>query len=123
MEMKHTLKTMNESYLQQQCIKWFKLQYPKLIMYSIPNGGNRNTREAVKLKREGTMAGVSDLFLAQPSGHSAGLFIEMKVKPNKMTDNQIIFAKRIQEAGYHFECCYSFDAFMKIVNNYLTNDI
>ena len=121
MEMK--LKNMNESQLQQQCVKWFNLQYPKLILFAIPNGGNRNPREAFKLKREGTLSGVSDLFLAEPTGRSHGLFIEMKVKPNKMTSNQITFAKRVQESNYHFECCYSFDAFIKIITNYLTNDI
>jgi hypothetical protein len=106
-----------EHELQKACITWFRLQYPKfkLNLFAIPNGGHRHRLTAKKLKAEGVVSGVSDLFLAVPSGGSHGLFIEMKVKPNRPTDNQILFGKCMMESGYHFELCYSLNKFIEIV--------
>jgi len=88
-------------------------------MFAIPNGGHRNIRVAQKLKHEGVLSGVSDMFLALPSGKSAGLFIELKIKPNKPTDNQITFAKKMMESGYHVEFIYSFEKFQQVVIDWL----
>ncbi len=118
----------HEYILQRSCIEWFRLQYPKftLNLFSIPNSNElsslnraRAAQNMKKLKKSGLTVGVSDLFLALPSGKSNGLFIEMKVKPNKPTDNQIKFGQAMMESGYHFEICYSFDKFVIIINNWM----
>lgn len=112
-----------EHQLQCECVKWFRLQYPRLTwnLFSIPNGGHRNIRVAQKLKKEGIVSGVSDLFLALPSGKSSGLFLELKVKPNRPTKNQIFFAQKMIESGYHVEFVYSFDKFKAVVTEWLKN--
>ena len=51
-------------------------------VFAIPNGGHRHIKVAAKLKAEGVKAGIPDIFVAVPNSYSAGLFIEMKVKPN-----------------------------------------
>ena len=58
-----------EHQLQVECVKWFRFQYPKLanLLFAIPNGGLRNIKVATKLKAEGVLAGVPDLFLAIPA--------------------------------------------------------
>lgn len=43
-----------ESQLQIACVKWFNLQYRELqgLLFSVPNGGNRNIIEAKRFKVE-----------------------------------------------------------------------
>lgn len=52
-------------------------------LFAIPNGGSRDIREAVRLKRQGVKAGVSDMFLPIPNSMYHGLFIELKVGKTK----------------------------------------
>lgn len=47
-------------------------------MFAIPNGGNRNAREAKRLKRLGVTPGIMDIMIAIPTEYYNGLFIEMK---------------------------------------------
>lgn len=107
-----------ESILQSACVRWFRLQYPNLVIYAVPNGGSRNVREAQRLKAEGVLAGVADLVIMLPQGKS--LYIEMKVKGNKQTDNQKDFQKIAETLGYKYYVCYSFDEFKAIIEKELT---
>lgn len=110
----------SEDALQAQCISWFRFQYPKLYwrLVAIPNGGKRNVIEAVKLKRTGTLSGCWDLFLSVPYKGYSGLFIEMKVGKNVLTDNQISFMEANEE-DYRFNVCYSLEQFQNVVREYL----
>jgi len=49
-----------------------------LKFYHIPNGGMRNVIIATKLKRMGTLKGVSDYFIMRASRGYHGLYIEFK---------------------------------------------
>lgn len=103
-----------ESSLQTACVRWFRCQYPNLIIYAVPNGGSRNVREAQRLKAEGVLAGVADLVVMLPKGKS--LYIEMKVKGNRQTDNQKEFQKKAITLGYIYAVCYTFEEFCSIIN-------
>lgn len=102
-----------ESEHQEQCelmrIVGLQLKtYPELCMlFAIPNGGNRNIVTAMKLKREGVRAGVPDLMLAAAKCGYHGLFIEMKIKPNKPTEEQTRWMAYLLHGGYRVELCYS----------------
>ena len=106
-----------ESSLQTQCVKWFRYQYPHLVIYSVPNGGSRNVREAQRLKSEGVLAGVADLTILLPQGKS--LYIEMKVKGNRQTPNQKEFQQKAEALGHKYYVCYSFEEFEKVVKQEL----
>lgn len=54
-------------------VQWFKRTYPEVRIFHIPNGGNRNIREAAKFKALGVSPGVPDLFIP-----AWALWIEMK---------------------------------------------
>ena len=105
-----------ESTLQTSCVKWFRLQYPNLVIYAVPNGGSRNVREAQRLKAEG----VADLVVLLPQGKS--LYIEMKVKGNKQTDNQKDFQKIAETLEHTYAVCYSFEEFKMIIEEKLTTN-
>lgn len=106
-----------ESSLQTQCVKWFRYQYPHLVIYAVPNGGSRNVREAQRLKSEGVLAGVADLTILLPQGKS--LYIEMKVKGNRQTPNQKEFQQKAEALGHKYYVCYSFEEFEKAVKQEL----
>ena len=110
-----------ESKLQISCVSWFRMQYPALTLFAIPNGGKRSVITATILKREGALAGVADLFLMYPSKTYHGLFIEMKIGKGKQTENQLEFEKQCKKFGYKYELCRSFDDFVNIINQYITN--
>lgn len=109
-------------------VKWASMQsnkHPELkMLFAIPNGGHRHVAVAKKLKEEGVKSGVPDLFLAVPTfGYLVdvgyGLFIEMKVGKNKLTENQEWWFKSLREQGYRCEVCYSFEEARNVICDYL----
>lgn len=95
----------------------------KPFIFAIPNGGNRDACEAAHLKAQGVMSGVCDLFMFLPAGGYNGLFIEMKSKDGRVTDNQKIFMKNAQHVGYDVFVAYTWlEAKHKIVS-YLKHSV
>ena len=113
------MKNHAEDNLQIACVNWFKLQYPDKVIYSIPNGGKRNAREAARFKKTGTLAGIPDLHIAEPNGKYHGLYIELKSGKNRLTDNQKQMISKLMKNKYRCEVCYSLEDFINSVNNYL----
>lgn len=111
---------MTEHQLQVQCVTWFKLVYKNKLIFAVPNGGRTSIGTAVKLKKEGMLSGVPDLFIAEPTKHYAGLFIEMKNgKKGVLSNNQKEVIKMLSLRGYRVEVARSFDEFQDIINWYL----
>ena len=109
----------SEDALQAQCIKWIRYAYPRVLCFSVPNGGLRNVRVAQKLKATGVLAGVPDLFIAEGKAPYCGAFIELKVGYNKPTAQQDEVMDRLSDAGYAVRVIYSFDEFENFVKWYL----
>ena len=111
----------NESKLQQECVFWFRAQFPhyKKLLFAIPNGGKRNIVTASILKAEGALAGVADLMLAMPRGEYHGLFIEMKHGKNDLSESQEDFKQAVQKHGYKHITCREFDEFQRNIEGYL----
>ena len=110
---------MSEHDEQVALITWFRYQHPKLVIFAIPNGGLRNKAVAVKLRKEGVLRGVPDLFLMLPKNGRHGLFIEMKSKDGVLTDAQADFIEVARETGYQAEVCYGFDQAKHVIEEYL----
>ena len=74
-----------ESRLQIACVRWFRMAYPKykLMLFSVPNGGKRTLMEAIIMKNEGVVSGVSDLILLVGRKGFNSLCIEMKNKTSQ----------------------------------------
>ncbi|MCF0190177.1 MAG: VRR-NUC domain-containing protein [Marinilabiliaceae bacterium] len=112
--------TDKEHQLQVACVRWFKLQYPKSIIYAVPNGGARNVIVAAKLKAEGVLAGVPDLFVAEAQNGFHGLYIEMKVKPNRLSNHQKRIIPILQDKGYYVSVCYTLEEFIDAIRTYFS---
>lgn len=124
-----------ESKLQQQCVSWFRAQYPQyaMLLTHIANEGNGKRVTGAIHKAEGTVAGVPDLLLFMPSEYPTrinamtfmrsyyGLGIEMKTKTGRQSQTQKDFQKMFESAGYKYEVVRSFDEFHRIVKEYIGN--
>ena len=112
---------MSEHQEQVALIQWFRLQHKQFAkcLWAIPNGGVRHIGTAVKLKAEGGMAGVPDLFLMIPKSNWHGLFIEMKVKGGKLSDSQKEFMGLATLMGYQAVVCYGFESAKDAITEYL----
>lgn len=100
-------------------VRWFRLQYPKFVLYATPNGGLRHIRTASKLKDEGVLPGVADLFLRKACKGKHGLYIEMKAKGGRLTDMQKYFIDGALEDGYEAKVCYGFEDAKRVIEEYL----
>jgi len=75
---------------------------------------------AAKLKREGVMSGVSDLFFAYPVGNHSGLWIEMKTPKGRVQPSQKEFMSRMQSVGYEAKIARSAAEGLEIIDAYIT---
>lgn len=112
-----------ESDEQQALFQWAKLmqgKHPELsLLHSIPNGGKRNAREASRLKREGALAGVSDIFLPVARKGFHGLYIELKIKGGKPSDNQKWWIAETSKQGYYSTVCFGWTEAKGVIERYL----
>ena len=100
-------------------VRWFRMAYPRLVIFAIPNAAKRSPQLANYMKAEGLLPGVSDLFVMQPNKTKHGLFIEMKSKKGKLSEQQEYFLKLADEKGYATCVCYGADEAMAAIVRYL----
>lgn len=105
-----------ESAIQQQCVLWFRVNYPAYIIFAIPNGGSRNSIEAANIKREGALAGVADLCILAPQ---AVLFVEMKTEKGRQQETQKQFQANVERLGHEYKICRSLQDFQLTVEHWL----
>lgn len=72
------------------------------------------------MKQAGMKPGVPDVCLPTAHGGYIGLYIEMKVKPNKPTENQKEWLRELRRAGHFTAVCYSFEEAQKLIEEYLS---
>jgi hypothetical protein len=71
--MRSTVSLPSEHNEQAGFVQWFRAKWPRVLIFAVPNGGKRNISTAKKLKLEGVVPGVPDLFIP-----AWGIWIEMK---------------------------------------------
>lgn len=115
-----------EDEMQAAVIAWADSQeHPALkwLMHT-PNGGYRSPATAARMKALGQRPGVPDLLLYWHDwdGQAAryvGLAIEMKRKPNKPTAEQLAWLEHLEAQGWRCEVCYSAQAAIGVISEYL----
>ncbi len=106
---------MNEDILQAEIYKWFHNTHcagKNNVIFSVPNGGTRNVKEALKLKATGLVPGVSDLIILLPS---KCLFIEVKTSTGKQSDVQKVFESKVTLLGFDYYLVRSLEEFKNIL--------
>ncbi len=137
-----------ESHIQQEAVRWFRLQYPQYanLLVHIPNEGKRNTKvvynrygskvictEGARLKAEGMVKGASDLILFIPNKEYHGLCLETKIKEEYyekgkkkirrtyQSKEQRDWQQVVESQGYKYVVYRNVEEFIKIIEDYLNN--
>jgi hypothetical protein len=106
-------------------INWVRahqVEHPDLaLLFAIPNGGTRAKATAFRLRAEGVLAGVPDLFLPVPRKSAHGLFLELKAPAprGKLSKVQKDFIKQVKLRGYLAEVCFGHLEAIETIENYL----
>lgn len=89
--------------------EWLKQCHPDMIYIHIANERHCSPVYGRILRKMGLKKGVSDLFFPQSTSSNVfkGVWLEMKVKPNKPTQSQIDFMNDMTAEGYLTSVCYS----------------
>lgn len=112
----------------EQCkvIQWAQMNEERLpalkLLHAIPNGGKRHISVAMKLKAEGVKRGVPDLALPYPIDGKHGLYVEMKAKDGRPSEEQSWWVAMLGTLGYRVEVCYSGDDAIKVIREYVHDE-
>ena len=113
-----------EASIQSAFFEWLSLYSRlRLATFAIPNGGSRNCLEAKNLKAQGVTPGVPDLFMAVPYNGFQGLFIELKSKTGRLSEQQKKWIDNLNDRSYKAVVCYSLDEAMNAVTEYLGGNL
>lgn len=113
-----------EHRIQSACVRWYRLQYPKMKhnLFSVPNGGKRDAATGAKLKEEGALSGVADLILLKSNRFYGALLIEMKTSKGRQSESQKEWQQRITKDGYKYVVVRSLEDFQREVREYLSDE-
>lgn len=112
----------SEDRIQHDIVTWFHNSYclykhkPRGLIMSVPNGGRRDKKEAMKLKATGLLAGAADLILIY---NGKVLFMEVKTDIGKQSEAQIEFEHRITENGLKYYIVRSLEQAQELVKQHL----
>ncbi len=105
----------SESEEQVAFVQWFRRKYRPVRMFHVPNGGARSKRTAARLKSEGVMRGVPDLFIPEWN-----LWIEMKrVKGGRLSPEQRDWKHYLEEIGNTVFVAFGCEHAMALVDQFV----
>lgn len=92
------------------------LRMNNFLVFSVPNGGSRYSIEALSLKAEGCMAGVSDLIIVLKG---PTIFVEIK-RPNggRQSEKQKIFQEEVEKRGQVYMIWKKLEDAVEFINKY-----
>jgi hypothetical protein len=90
----------------------------KICMIHVPNEGKRKVTTGKILQNMGMRKGFADCFFPKGNDQFKGLFIELKVKPNKPTVDQIKFLQDMLSFGYDACVCYTLDEAIAVISRF-----
>lgn len=97
---------------QKNFVKWFRMQYPKVLIFAVPNAAARDHNAASWMRAEGLVAGVPDLICPEWK-----LVIEMKrIKGSTISEEQRWMEAYFNRIGWrHFFAYGAEDAKFKLM--------
>ncbi len=97
---------------QRAFVKWFRLQYPKVLIFAVPNAAARDHNAASWMRAEGLVAGIPDLICPEWK-----LVIEMKrIKGSTISTEQYWMEEYFKRIGWtHFFAFGEEDAIRKLL--------
>lgn len=95
-------KSISEDKEQEGLVIWFRQKYPGMLIFHVPNGEQRALSVGIRLKKQGVVAGIPDLFIP-----SLKIFIELKRKDGGVVSKeQEKIIAYLQRVGYTVWVCH-----------------
>lgn len=117
---------LTERQQQQRVVKWaaeHEAEFPELkLLYHVPNEGKRGAITGRQLKLSGVKSGVPDLCLPVARHNFHGLYIEMKTKGGRVSENQKQWMSDLSAQGYECQVCYSWTYAVEVLQTYLSQE-
>ncbi|MDT8347873.1 MAG: VRR-NUC domain-containing protein [Flavobacteriaceae bacterium] len=95
------------------------LDHYGLLWFHCPNERRTSPQAGARLKKKGVKKGVPDVLILERKGEYIGLAIELKIKPNKPTKEQLFWLEQLSNRGWMCDVCYDIDEVQKTINKYL----
>lgn len=120
--------TGKESQFQSSSIKVMRMLAPGKLIIHVPNGRNAGSRGMGGFwMNQGVVSGIPDILMFHPSCDSGsiahhdhyGLALELKVYPNKPTEDQLRIHDILRSAGWQVHVCYGLNEVERITREYL----
>ena len=112
---------------QEALIKWFNLQYPKELMYCIPNQLIRSCQQAIIMAKRGLISGMPDVVVAKAKAPWHSLYIELKqpslknVPRGGVSDAQQRVIRHLLSRRFKVLVCYGWDEAREAIKAYMEN--
>lgn len=90
-----------------------------LLLHAIPNGDWRGWGTGKKLKAQGVIPGIPDLFLPVARGGFHGLYLELKKARGTVSAEQWEIMLALHEEAYCVRLTNSLSVALEIITNYL----
>ena len=75
------------------------------------------------MKREGVLAGVSDVMLPVARNGWHGLYVELKVKGGRLSESQKWWMEETTKQGYYSTVCFGWVEAKEIIEKYLGMEV
>lgn len=113
-----------EHRLQSACVRWYRLQYPKMKhnLFAIPNAAKRTARVGAYMKEEGLLPGVADVVLMKSNRFYGACFFEFKTSKGRQSESQKEWQHKITADGYKYVVVRSIEDFQREVRDYLKDE-
>lgn len=100
----------SESAIQKAVFKWVRMRKDlEDLVFKIPNEGKRTASYGRRMREEGMLAGVFDIFVSIPNHGFHGMWLELKSKQGKLSLMQHRFKRKQESMGYFCVVCYDVD--------------
>lgn len=93
------------------------------LAWHVPNERKASIIRRAKMKLAGVKKGVPDITIPVPNDKYTSLFIEMKVKPNKPSPEQLDMLKDLNAVGAYAVICWSADEAIEVIQKYVSNKL
>jgi len=93
------------------------------LAFAIPNERKASIARHVAMKRAGLTKGIPDICVPIANDKYSALYIEMKIKPNKASSEQMDILRKLNAAGNYAVICWSANEAIEIISKYLSNAI
>ena len=99
-----------ESTIQKAVFSWVKMQKDlEGLVFKIPNEGKRSASYGRRMKEEGMLSGVFDIFVSIPAHGFHGMWLELKSRQGRLSLMQHKFKRKQESVGYYCTVCYDID--------------